>query len=124
MTRALAITVSNRASAGIYPDKSGPVLAELLRSAGCETDGPEVIPDGVAVEEALLEAHSRDDPPGHRPGDPRHCRGDQGGRGESGRSERDTFPWGGGAGRDHSHREPAGIDRRRAGRHVGPAMRY
>jgi len=56
VTRALAITVSNRASAGIYPDKSGPVLAELLRSAGCETDGPIVIPDGAAVEEALQEA--------------------------------------------------------------------
>jgi molybdenum cofactor synthesis domain-containing protein len=56
VTRALAITVSNRASAGIYPDKSGPVLAELLRSAGCETDGPIVVPDGAAVEEALQEA--------------------------------------------------------------------
>ncbi len=56
MIRALAITVSNRAAAGIYADKSGPVLAELLRSAGCETDGPVVIPDGAAVEEALREA--------------------------------------------------------------------
>lgn len=56
MTRALAITVSNRASAGIYADKSGPVLAELLRAAGCETDGPQVIPDGTAVEIALREA--------------------------------------------------------------------
>ncbi len=56
MTRALAITISNRASAGIYPDKSGPVLAELLRAAGCETDGPQVIPDGTAVELALREA--------------------------------------------------------------------
>ena len=56
MTRALAITVSNRASAGIYPDKSGPVLAELLRSCGYETDGPRVIPDGAAVEAALREA--------------------------------------------------------------------
>jgi molybdenum cofactor synthesis domain-containing protein len=54
--RALAVTVSNRASAGIYEDKSGPVLAELLRSAGCETDGPVVIPDGAAVEAALREA--------------------------------------------------------------------
>jgi len=54
--RALAITVSNRASAGIYADKSGPVLAELLRSAGCETDGPLVIPDGAAVEAALRDA--------------------------------------------------------------------
>ncbi len=56
MTRALAITISNRASAGIYADKSGPVLAELLRDAGCETDGPLVIPDGIPVETALQEA--------------------------------------------------------------------
>ena len=56
MTRALAVTVSNRAASGIYADKSGPVLAELLRSAGCDTDGPVVIPDGAAVEEALREA--------------------------------------------------------------------
>jgi molybdenum cofactor synthesis domain-containing protein len=54
--RALAVTVSNRASAGVYEDKSGPVLAELLRSAGCETDGPVVIPDGAAVEAALRDA--------------------------------------------------------------------
>ncbi len=54
--RALAVTVSNRAAAGVYADTSGPVLAELLRSAGCETDGPLVIPDGAAVEEALREA--------------------------------------------------------------------
>jgi molybdenum cofactor synthesis domain-containing protein len=54
--RALAITVSNRASAGIYEDRSGPVLAELLRGAGCETDGPRVIPDGGPVERALRDA--------------------------------------------------------------------
>ena len=58
MIRALAITVSNRAAAGIYADRSGPVLAELLRSAGCETDGPVVIPDGAAVEAALRDAVS------------------------------------------------------------------
>jgi molybdenum cofactor synthesis domain-containing protein len=55
---ALAITVSNRASAGIYEDRSGPVLAELLRGAGCTTDGPRVIPDGEPVEQALREAVS------------------------------------------------------------------
>jgi molybdenum cofactor synthesis domain-containing protein len=54
--RALAITVSNRASAGIYEDKSGPVLAELLAEAGCEVEGPLVIPDGSAVEQALQHA--------------------------------------------------------------------
>lgn len=52
--KALAITVSNRASAGIYPDKSGPVLVSLLQEAGCEkVDGPVVIPDGDPVEAAL-----------------------------------------------------------------------
>jgi molybdenum cofactor synthesis domain-containing protein len=56
MMRALAITVSNRAAAGIYADKSGPVLADLLREAGCEVDGPVVIPDGAAVEAALRDA--------------------------------------------------------------------
>ena len=34
MIRALAITVSNRASAGVYADRSGPVLVELLQAAG------------------------------------------------------------------------------------------
>jgi molybdenum cofactor synthesis domain-containing protein len=54
--RALAVTVSNRAAAGLYEDKSGPVLAQLLRDAGCEVDGPVVIPDGAAVEAALRDA--------------------------------------------------------------------
>ncbi|HEX2821553.1 MAG TPA: MogA/MoaB family molybdenum cofactor biosynthesis protein, partial [Streptosporangiaceae bacterium] len=55
--RALAVTVSNRAAAGVYADKSGPVLAGLLRSAGCAVvDGPAVIPDGDAVEAALRDA--------------------------------------------------------------------
>ncbi|SEG99279.1 molybdenum cofactor synthesis domain-containing protein [Nonomuraea solani] len=56
MTRALVITVSNRASAGIYEDKSGPLLAELLRlEADCEVEGPVVVPDGEPVEQALRE---------------------------------------------------------------------
>jgi molybdenum cofactor synthesis domain-containing protein len=54
--RALAVTVSNRAAAGVYADKSGPVLAELLRAAGCTVDGPVVVPDGDLVEVALREA--------------------------------------------------------------------
>jgi molybdenum cofactor synthesis domain-containing protein len=54
MIRALAITVSNRASAGVYADKSGPVLAELLTAAGCDVvDGPLVVPDGEPVLAAL-----------------------------------------------------------------------
>ncbi len=55
--RALAITASNRAATGVYEDRSGPVLVELLRSAGCDpVDGPVVVPDGEPVETALLEA--------------------------------------------------------------------
>ena len=55
--RALAVTVSNRAAAGVYDDKSGPVLADLLRSAGCAAvAGPLVVPDGEAVEAVLREA--------------------------------------------------------------------
>jgi molybdenum cofactor synthesis domain-containing protein len=53
MIRALAITVSNRASSGVYADRSGPVLVELLKAAGCEVDGPQVVPDGDPVEKAL-----------------------------------------------------------------------
>ena len=53
MIRALAITVSNRASAGVYADRSGPVLVELLQAAGCEVDGPQVVADGDPVEKAL-----------------------------------------------------------------------
>jgi molybdenum cofactor synthesis domain-containing protein len=54
--RALAITVSNRAAAGVYEDRSGPVLARLLAEAGCAVDGPLVVPDGPPVEVALRDA--------------------------------------------------------------------
>jgi molybdenum cofactor synthesis domain-containing protein len=54
--RALAMTISNRAAAGVYEDRSGPVLARLLREAGCEVDGPLVVPDGGPVQAALRDA--------------------------------------------------------------------
>ncbi|MFC4592226.1 MogA/MoaB family molybdenum cofactor biosynthesis protein [Sphaerisporangium corydalis] len=54
--RALVVTASTRAAAGVYPDKSGQLLASLLAEAGCETvDGPRVVPDGEPVETALRE---------------------------------------------------------------------
>jgi molybdenum cofactor synthesis domain-containing protein len=56
LIRALAITISNRAAAGVYDDRSGPVLVRLLRSQGCEVDGPQVIEDGDPVETALRDA--------------------------------------------------------------------
>src|ERR1700746_3528753 len=55
--RALAVSVSNRAAAGVYEDRSGPVLVDLLRSAGCSVvDGPVVVPDGEPVEAVLRDA--------------------------------------------------------------------
>ncbi|MDP9418343.1 MAG: molybdopterin-binding protein, partial [Actinomycetota bacterium] len=54
--RALVVTVSNRAAAGVYDDRSGPVLVEGLLALGCAADGPVVVPDGEPVEEALREA--------------------------------------------------------------------
>jgi molybdenum cofactor synthesis domain-containing protein len=57
--RALAVTVSNRAAAGVYEDRSGPVLAGLLAGAGCAVDGPVVVPDGEPVEAALRDAVAR-----------------------------------------------------------------
>ncbi|MDQ1463062.1 MAG: hypothetical protein QOC73_3 [Actinomycetota bacterium] len=54
--RALAITVSDRAASGGYVDQSGPLLVSLLVDAGCEVDGPLVIPDGEPVEAALRSA--------------------------------------------------------------------
>jgi molybdenum cofactor synthesis domain-containing protein len=56
LIRALAVTVSNRAAAGVYEDRSGPVLAGLLAEAGCAVDGPLVVPDGTPVEAALRDA--------------------------------------------------------------------
>jgi molybdenum cofactor synthesis domain-containing protein len=53
--RALAVTVSNRASAGVYEDTSGPVLVARLQSVGFEVDSV-VIPDGEPVEETLRDA--------------------------------------------------------------------
>ncbi|MFB7943659.1 molybdenum cofactor biosynthesis protein B [Kitasatospora phosalacinea] len=54
--RALAVTVSNRASAGVYEDRGGPLLVAGLRGMGFATDGPQVVPDGEPVEAALRAA--------------------------------------------------------------------
>ncbi|MBE1533944.1 MogA/MoaB family molybdenum cofactor biosynthesis protein [Actinomadura algeriensis] len=58
--RAMAVTVSNRASAGVYPDRSGPVLVEMLSDLGCRVDGPVVVPDGEPVEQVLRDAVAQD----------------------------------------------------------------
>lgn len=43
--RAVVITASNRASAGVYADRSGQILAEGLRGLGLAVDDPVVLPD-------------------------------------------------------------------------------
>ncbi|MTE19452.1 MogA/MoaB family molybdenum cofactor biosynthesis protein [Streptomyces sp. TRM43335] len=54
--RALAVTVSNRAAAGVYSDTTGPLLVEALDRMGLTADGPRVVPDGEPVRQALREA--------------------------------------------------------------------
>ncbi len=51
--RALVVTASNRAAAGVYEDKGGPLVAEGLRRFGFAVDGPRVVPDGDPVEAVL-----------------------------------------------------------------------
>ncbi|MEU6062705.1 MogA/MoaB family molybdenum cofactor biosynthesis protein [Streptomyces sp. NPDC047097] len=51
--RALVITASNRAAAGVYEDRGGPLLAEGLARFGFTVDGPQVVPDGDPVGAAL-----------------------------------------------------------------------
>ncbi|WP_392966438.1 molybdenum cofactor biosynthesis protein B [Streptomyces sp. LN245] len=50
---ALVVTASNRAAAGVYEDKGGPLVAGGLAECGFAVDGPWVVPDGDPVEEAL-----------------------------------------------------------------------
>ncbi|MFB6813179.1 molybdenum cofactor biosynthesis protein B [Streptomyces sp. NPDC056347] len=52
---ALVVTASNRASAGVYADRGGPLVAEALTALGFAVDGPLVVPDGDPVEQALRE---------------------------------------------------------------------
>jgi molybdenum cofactor synthesis domain-containing protein len=54
--RARVITASNRAAAGVYDDRGGPVLVEGLRRLGFDVPEPVVVPDGEPVEQALRAA--------------------------------------------------------------------
>jgi molybdenum cofactor synthesis domain-containing protein len=54
--KALVVSVSNRASAGVYEDRTGPLLVNGLAELGFAVDGPEVVPDGEPVEAALRAA--------------------------------------------------------------------
>lgn len=54
--RAVVITCSTRAAAGIYPDRGGALIVATLREWGCAVDAAVVVPDGPAVGAALADA--------------------------------------------------------------------
>lgn len=54
--RALVVTASNRAAAGVYEDRSGRALAAGLAELGFQIEGPKVRPDDVDELEAVLRA--------------------------------------------------------------------
>jgi molybdenum cofactor synthesis domain-containing protein len=53
---ALVITVSTRAAAGVYEDKSGPIIVDALHDLGFTVAGAVIVPDGDAVGAALRDA--------------------------------------------------------------------
>jgi molybdenum cofactor synthesis domain-containing protein len=55
---AVVITCSTRAAAGVYPDRSGPLIVEALRAWGFDVGDPVVVADGPDVEAALRSAIS------------------------------------------------------------------
>ncbi|GAA3720895.1 MogA/MoaB family molybdenum cofactor biosynthesis protein [Streptomyces tremellae] len=54
--RALVVTASNRAAAGVYEDTGGPLIVAALTDLGFTAEGPRVVPDGDPVESALRDA--------------------------------------------------------------------
>jgi molybdenum cofactor synthesis domain-containing protein len=54
--QARVVTASNRAAAGVYADRGGPIIVEWLRARGYSTPDPLVVPDGEPVGEALRTA--------------------------------------------------------------------
>jgi molybdenum cofactor synthesis domain-containing protein len=53
---ALVISISTRAAAGVYQDKSGPIIAAALDDLGFAVIGPVVVADGDAVGATLRDA--------------------------------------------------------------------
>lgn len=59
--RAVVVTVSDRASAGVYEDETGPAVAAFLAGHGYEVAGTLVVPDDrPRIEAALKGAAERD----------------------------------------------------------------
>lgn len=55
--KAVVVTASNRAAAGVYEDRSGPIIVSWLTSRGFDVSSV-VVPDGEPVREALESAVS------------------------------------------------------------------
>lgn len=53
---AAVVVASNRATAGVYDDTTGPLIVAALRTDGWEVGDPVVVPDGDAVGEAISAA--------------------------------------------------------------------
>jgi molybdenum cofactor synthesis domain-containing protein len=61
MTRtAVVIIASSRAAAGVYPDRTGPLIQTWLQARGFTVEGPLVVADGADVGAALQEAIGAD----------------------------------------------------------------
>lgn len=54
--RAVVVVASNRAAAGVYPDRTGPVVVDWLCQRGYQTPDPVVVPDGSPVHDAVAVA--------------------------------------------------------------------
>ena len=54
--RAVVVVASNRAAAGVYADRTGPVIVKWLCERGYQTPDPVVVPDGSPVRDAVAEA--------------------------------------------------------------------
>jgi molybdenum cofactor biosynthesis protein B len=59
MTRTGRVVIaSTRAAAGVYEDRTGPVIVDWLNGRGIATPAPVVVPDGADVADALSAAIS------------------------------------------------------------------
>jgi molybdenum cofactor synthesis domain-containing protein len=54
--RAVVVVASNRAAAGVYSDRTGPVIVDWLAERGYQTPEPVVVPDGSPVRDAVAVA--------------------------------------------------------------------
>ena len=54
--RAVVVVASNRAAAGVYADRTGPVIVDWLCGRGYQTPDPVIVPDGSPVRDAVAAA--------------------------------------------------------------------